>query len=372
MADKLKIGFIVNPIAGMGGKTALKGTDGAEALQKALSKGAVPEAGEKAKKALMMLEDTFDQIVFLTCPGDMGESALVSLGADYETVIGRADTTTAADTRRAAQVMVRRGACLLLFAGGDGTARDICGAVGDAVPVVGIPAGVKIQSAVFALSPRDGGALARLFIRGGAKETELREVVDLDEDEYRCHRLSAKLYGYMAVPKASGLVQDMKVGKISSDKGALAGAARCVIEDMQPGRFYAIGSGSSAKVVMEQLGLDYELLGIDVIKDGKIVVSDADERALLDILSAGAMGVVVSPIGGQGFLFGRGNRQFSSRILDRVGKENVTVLSTLQKLLTVSSGRLRVDTGDEDVDTKLKGFYNVVCGYRYFVTMPCE
>lgn len=365
-------GLIVNPIAGMGGKVALKGTDGAETLSAARALGARPESGLKAERALKPLLPLRDRLTILTASGDMGQALCEILGLKYRVVYDAPEATTAADTVAAARSIAEAGAQLLLFAGGDGTARDICRAVGETVPVLGIPAGVKIQSAVFALSPEAAGSVAA----GAAKASHLtvghREVVDLDEDAYRTGHISAALYGSMLVPDQPEQLQNMKQGGFSVEADQMTAIAGYLAERMEPGVCYAVGSGSSAKCISRRLGLPFELLGVDVIRDGRLLAGDVTEEQLWQFARSGGLRIIVSPIGGQGFLFGRGNHQFSARILRAVGKGGITVISPESKLLSIRDRKLRVDCGDPEVDRSLRGYYNVMCGYGYFLSLPCD
>jgi predicted polyphosphate/ATP-dependent NAD kinase len=255
------------------------------------------------------------------------------------------------------------GVDLLLFAGGDGTARNIYDAVGVDVPALGIPAGVKIHSAVYATTPAAAGDLAALFFRPQARGIELREaeVMDIDEDAFRENRLSAHLYGYLRVPYQRNLVQSAKAGAAGSDTAALEGIASEVVNGMQPGRLYVIGPGTTTRGIMRILELPDTLLGVDVVCDRRVVASDVNETDLLRLTAETPATVVVTAIGGQGHIFGRGNQQISPRVLRRVGLGNIVVVATHQKLLALEERPLLVDTGDDELNADL-------CGYRKVVT----
>ena len=260
--------------------------------------------------------------------------------------------TTAADTEDAATRMVEGGVSLILFAGGDGTARNIYNAVGDRLPVVGIPAGVKIHSAVYANTPRNAGDLAAHYLNG-SRAVRLREaeVMDIDEDAFRHDRVSARLYGYLRIPYERQLVQSAKAGSQVTDEA-----------------LYLIGAGTTTAMLMRLLELPDTLLGVDAVRDRRLVGSDLGEAQLLRLVEqAQADGasafIVVAVIGGQGHVFGRGSQQFSPAVIRAVGRANVIVVATQTKLLSLDGAPLRVDTGDEALDAELAGWVKVVTGH---------
>ena len=362
---KRKAGLIVNPIAGMGGKVGLKGTDGAEILRRAILIGATPESPRRAIRALERLAGLEDDLHFFTCPGEMGESELAPSGFDY-TVIGSITPgdTTAEDTERAAREIQAAGAELLLFVGGDGTARNICNAVGDRVPVLGIPAGVKMHSAVFGTTPRNAGELAKLFLQGKAVGTREAEVMDIDEDAFRDQRLSARLYGYLQVPFERRLVQSVKAGRTGQEDTVVRAIALDVIGNMEPDCLYIIGPGTTAREIMRVLDLENTLLGVDVVLNKSLVASDVNEGELLEIIEGKPARIVVTIIGGQGYLFGRGNQQISDRVIERVGKNNIIVIATKGKLFALNGEPMLVDTGNETVNEMLSGYVSVTTGVK--------
>lgn len=368
--NKKKLGLIVNPIAGMGGKVALKGTDGEAVLAASIARGAKPESGSKAIVALSELLPFKKQLVIYTVSGDMGETICRKLGFEYEVVYRSSTVTTPEDTMTAAKTLASLGADLLIFAGGDGTARNIYDSVGERLPVIGIPAGVKIQSAVFALSPAYAGRLALRYLNGKGCILHRQEVADLDEDAYRMGRVSAALYGYLQVPCYTDYVQSMKQTGFNNDRDKLLSMARFIIDRMDD-KPYAIGPGSTAKSIMEALELPYALLGVDVVENGRLVATDVTEEELWGFAQSGGLQIIVSPIGGQGFIFGRGNHQFSPRILRSVGRDRVIVMATDTKLISFG-GKLHIDCGDDAVNESMRGYYNVVAGYKYYISIYCK
>lgn len=362
-AKTWRVGFIVNPIAGIGGKVGLKGSDGRDTVRKALELGAVRVAPERASDTLRRLACAKDRIELITYPGEMGEDEARQCGFD-PTVIGSITSrqTRAADTREAAQMMAERNVDLLLFAGGDGTARDIFKAVGDGVPVLGIPAGVKIHSSVFAINPRRAAELAKDFLRGAARVRKM-EVMDIDEDEFRRGRVSARLYGYLTVPYERRLVQGAKAGTSGSHQSAKAAIGRYIVDHMMDDCYYILGPGTTVQAIGEVLGIDTTLLGVDLVYQRELVGKDLRETQLLEHVAGNSARIVVTVIGGQGYIFGRGNQQISPRVIRHAGRRNLIIVATQQKLLSLD-GPLLVDTGDRELDNSLSGYVRVITGYN--------
>ena len=365
MTEK-RLGLIINPLAGIGGSVGLKGSDGIEIQKRALELGAVPQASRRTIEALERLKDiTGLQIV--TYPGEMGEEAARACAFEPEVIGAIAQgKTTAQDTQNAASEMQQQGVDLLLFAGGDGTARDIYRAVGTSMTVLGIPAGVKIHSAVYATHPQSAGQLAALYLQGKVSGLREVEVMDIDEEAFRQNRLSVRLYGYLKIPFRSSLVQNQKMPS-SGEASALAGIAEDVVTKMEEGVLYIIGPGTTTRAIAEEMGLEKTLLGVDAVLNRALVARDASESQLLALLEEQGEGkarIMVTPIGGQGYLFGRGNQQISPHVIEKVGREQIMVVSTPEKLYALGSQPLLVDTGDRAVDEKLAGYLTVVTGYN--------
>lgn len=367
-----KLGVIVNPLAGMGGRVGLKGSDGEEILARALTLGARPEAPARTVRALKELHGVRKDLKVLCASKDMGERELQEAGMTPDDVLGfgSGDKTTAGDTVSAVREMKKRGCDLILFAGGDGTARDVLTAVGQSVPVLGIPAGVKIHSAVFARTPVLAGQTAKEFLTGGLPLSEA-EVMDIDEEAFRAGRVSAALYGYLSCPRERENMQGVK-SPTPDDQESLAGIASQIAKNMEDGVTYILGPGTTTRAVMDALGLPCTLLGVDVVRDKGLILSDAGEQELLAIVSGGRFKVVVTPIGGQGILFGRGNQQISPRILKKAGRENIIVAATHGKILEFGGRAMTLDTGDEEVNKLLGGYYRVVTGYGEETVLSCK
>lgn len=359
----IRLGLIVNPIAGMGGKVALKGTDGTEALRLAVERGAVPVAAARTDRALARLSGT-GPLQVLAAPGTMGADLANSRAFETEAVaVACEQPTTARDTRAAATEMLRRGIDLLLFAGGDGTARDIHDAVGTGMTVLGIPTGVKMHSGVFAESPEAAGDIAAAFLRRPPGDSRVRnaEVADIDESAVRDDRVSTCLYGSLRVPADGARLVGAKTSGAVND-AALEALARRTAREMEPGRLYVLGPGTTTGRVLTALELPGTLLGVDVVCDGRLVASDAGEAELLALIYDRPATIVAGVVGGQGFLFGRGNQQISAEVIRRVGVDNIVILADASKLHQLAPPRLRVDTGDESVDRLLTGYRKVHVG----------
>jgi predicted polyphosphate/ATP-dependent NAD kinase len=300
-----KVGLIVNPIAGMGGRVGLKGSDGEQTLRLARLLGAQPSAPGRVVQTLDVFKPLADQIELMTFPAQMGEAEARQAGFAPR-VIGRiqADRTTAEDTRRAARNMAEMAVDLLLFAGGDGTARDIYEAVGLDIPVIGIPAGVKIHSGVYATNPAQAAQLAILYLRGRVKALGELEVMDIDEEAFRRGQVRARLYGYLKVPLERRFTQGAKAASAKSDHEALAvqSIAEQVVETMAAGWLYIVGSGTTPRAIMDRLNLKNTLLGIDAVKDGSLVAKDLNETRLLEIIDSQKTKIIVAqaqtPAGG--------------------------------------------------------------------------
>jgi predicted polyphosphate/ATP-dependent NAD kinase len=364
-SSKKRLGLIVNPVAGLGGRVGLKGSDGAEIQRKARLLGAVPEVEERVLRALEALLPMKGDLDLLTCPGEMGERAARRCGFEpFVTGSITPGATTAADTHRAAQSMADAQVDLLLFAGGDGTARDIYAAIGAVLPALGIPAGVKIHSAVFAINPRSAGELALEYLKSRAPRFREAEVVDLDEDAYRVGDGSTCLYGYLRVPFRRNLVQNQKVPTPGSEAVQAQAVAADVVESMQKGWLYILGPGTTIRAIAQLLGMPKTLVGVDAVSCEEMIALDASEHQLLELLEHWPAKIVVTPIGGQGFLLGRGNQQISPRVIHKVGKGNILVVSLVQKLNALRGRPLLVDTGDPVLDKTLTGYISVTTGYH--------
>jgi predicted polyphosphate/ATP-dependent NAD kinase len=369
----LRLGLLINPYAGIGGAVGLKGSDGAAIRDEALKRGARPRAVERAHRALAVLAAERDRVRIYCWDGAMGSDALAGLHLDFE-VCGAAGAalTTARDTARAAQALAGCELDVLVFAGGDGTARDILDAVGDRVAVLGIPCGVKMHSAVYAVSPEAAGELLLRLARAGLVNVQHREVRDIDEDAFRQGVVKARFYGELLTPEEGHFLQRTKVAGLESDELAAEDIAADIVESMEHGRIYLIGPGSTTAAIMAQLDLPNTLLGVDAICDNEVLLTDAGESELLELLAREnkPAEIIVTAIGGQGHVFGRGNQQFSPAVLRKVGLGNIIIVAGKGKLSGLQGQPLLVDTNDPELDRALSGYRRVVTGYHDAVLYP--
>ena len=361
------IGLVVNPVAGVGGPAGLKGSDGHEIQASARARGSARKAGERAARALAVIARSHPDAVIATAAGEMGEDAVLAAGLDARVVYAAASETTAADTTAAAAAIAAN-ADLLLFVGGDGTARDVWSGIPVGFAALGVPAGVKMYSACFAVSPAAAGAVATAWTDNEVSGLPLREceVLDVVEEQLRFGRIDPRLFGTMMVPYAPGRTQSRKAATPASGHDAVVGAADGLVALLIPEITYLLGPGSTLAEVARQLGVASTLLGVDVLRGGEIVLADASEQQLLDALAA-APGdapaqAVVTVIGGQGFLLGRGNQQISATVLKRLGANPLLVVATEDKLLGLAGRPLLVDTGDPQLDASLVGYARVITG----------
>ncbi|ATG78120.1 ATP-NAD kinase family protein [Pseudoalteromonas sp. 1_2015MBL_MicDiv] len=359
-----KLGLIVNPVAGLGGTVALKGSDGAHTAAKAIELGAEPKANIRTKAALEVLLPYKERLTIYTVNGDMGEQTAKALGFNVEVVYNTAAITTSDDTEQAAKILKNSGVDLVLFAGGDGTARNICHAIEDTIPVLGIPAGCKIHSGVYAITPKAAGRVVEMLVKGELVTLADADVMDIDEDAFRQGTVKAKRYGEMQTPSEVRYMQAVKNGGKETDELVLADIAAHVVSQMDEDTFYIMGSGSTVEAIMEEMGLENTLLGVDLIKDQTLVAQDLTAKQLLELTHDQSTKLVITLIGGQGHIFGRGNQQLSPALIRAIGKENIIVVATKTKLQALNGRPLICDTGDGELDDELTGYIKVTTGFN--------
>ncbi len=351
----LRIGVIVNPIAGLGGPAALKGSDGIDTQRIARARGAVPRSAERVRAAFAPLSSRSADFALVTWGGAMGADALIGIGLRPQVLGVPHDPSTAADTQAAARAMLQHGVDVLVFAGGDGTARDLAAVMPTTIPVLGIPAGVKMHSGVFGITPADVGEIIRRMLDGGLVAAEIAEVRDIDEAALREGRVATRYYGELGVPRVGGYLQHVKSGDVEVEELVLEEIAHTVTERLAARRdVVVLGPGSTVAAIKRRLGIEPTLLGFDVLKDGECAAADADATTLARLVDADTK-LVLSFTRGQGFLIGRGNQQLTPEILRRIPRANIWVVATRTKLATLSGRPLRVDSGDRDLDRRLGG-----------------
>lgn len=368
-----KLGLIINPLAGIGGPLALKGSDGDALVSQALARGAELRAPQRAAQALQPLLAAAETVEILGFSGAMAEDAALALGFAF-TSVGTAarQPSSAGDTIAAAQRLKAEGVDLLLFVGGDGTARDVATAVGSDLPVLGVPAGVKMHSGVYAVSPVSAGEITLNMISNELIDIELSEVRDIDEEAFRAGRVRSRYYAELLVPRLGGFLQQVKSSGREVEELVLEDIAAHLLEDMEDECLYLVGPGSSTAAFMSAQGLGNTLLGVDVVKAGQCLVADADERALLDCLARhqGPVTMIITAIGGQGHILGRGNQQFSPQVIRAVGLDNIIVVATKTKITALQGRPLLVDSNDPELDKALEGYRQVVTGYHDVILYP--
>jgi predicted polyphosphate/ATP-dependent NAD kinase len=361
---QFKLGLIVNPVAGLGGSVALKGSDGEDTAAKAIALGAEPKSNSRTKAALEVLVPHQSNITIYTVNDEMGEQTAKALGFNTQVVYQSNSPTTSDDTEAAARLLQLQGVDLILFAGGDGTARNICHAVEDSVPVLGIPAGCKIHSGVYAITPKAAGRVVEMLVKGELVTLSDADVMDIDEVAFRQGTVKAKRYGEMQVPSEVRYVQAVKNGGKETDELVLADIAAYVVSEMDADILYVMGSGSTVGAVMEEMGLENTLLGVDLVEDQALVGQDLTAQQLLELTKERETKLVITLIGGQGHIFGRGNQQLSPALIKAIGRDNIIVVATKTKLQALNGRPLICDTGDSKLDDELSGYIRVTSGFN--------
>lgn len=366
-----KLGLLINPVAGMGGSVGLKGTD--HMVEEAIRRGAKPRANDRVRQALKELLEIKNELEIVTCPGDMGEDTAKSMG--FRTAVlhtgGRRSLKDLFDSSRTDTIVLSKameevGVDLLLFAGGDGTARDIYEGVGTELPALGIPAGVKIHSPVYAKNPQSAGDLAKLWLTGKVTKTAEQEVLDIDEELYRQEIINTRLYGYLSVPLEHVFTQNRKAPTPLSETASIESIAHEIVEHMEEDTYYLIGAGTTTRGVMQMLGLKNTLIGVDLIRNKELVANDIYGDKILDFIKGKKTKLIVTVTGGQGFLFGRGNQQITPEVIREIGKENIIILATKAKIAEFHHQPFLVDTPDEELNKELCGYYRVITAYGEF------
>lgn len=356
---------------------ALKGSDGESIRDQALAMGARQRAVERTHRAFSVLSEAGLAVKIYCWDGAMGADALQGLDLDHE-VCGHSEVQLSepSDTRAAAQVLAKLDIDVLVFAGGDGTARDVLDALEQASTpqraCLGIPCGVKMHSSVYAVSPEAGGELLQRLARAGLVNVERREVRDIDEDAFRAGSVKARYYGELLTPEEGHFLQHTKVSGVENAELVAQDIAAYVVETMSEDTLYLLGPGSTTAAITDNLDLPGTLLGVDAVCAGKLMLADANAPQLLDLAErhAGPTKIVLTAIGGQGHVFGRGNQQFSPELIRVVGLDNIQIVAAKGKITALEGRPLLVDTNDPVLDAALSGYRTVLTGYQDSILYP--
>jgi predicted polyphosphate/ATP-dependent NAD kinase len=366
------IGIVINPLAGLGGAVGLKGSDGSGTVAQAYARRASFDARVRALPALLQLRAAADVAHFrvITVAGAMGEDSCRIAGLEARVVAWPAGSpSSSADTALACRAFIDAGVDLILFAGGDGTARDIAAVAGTDLPLIGIPCGVKMYSGVFALTAARAGEVAAQCARGPF-DVHPVELLDIDEAELRADRASTRLHGHVPAPVDRTRMQASKAHMPDSGRADIDAACRQLAAEFERDTLYIVGPGTTMATLCERAGVRGTMLGVDAIANGTVVAADASEDTLLNLLDVWpSASIVVGVIGRQGCLFGRGNQPISARVLSRVARQRIEVVASVRKLLSLVDGRLFVDTGDANMDRALAGPLRIRTGANRSMVM---
>src|SRR4051794_31093071 len=352
-----RAGLIVNPVAGVGGRYALKGSDDATAVARLIANGAPRLAAGRAGRALRVLRALAPDVEIFAPAGEMGEDEAVEAGLGVTRLGAQPGIpTTVEDTRGAAAELGDRAVDLVVFAGGDGTARDVVDVVGKRVPVLGVPCGVKMRSAVFGTTPESAGEASGRYLANPS----LWPLVDAEVLDAGDGALAGDLFGVARVPSVRGSLQHGKAAPPRSDDTALTALCEEMARELEPSQLYLFGPGTTTARVLRALGLEATPLGVDAVRDGELVASDLDEDAIMRLVGeASTATLVLGVIGGQGFLLGRGNQQISPRVVRAIGPDNIVIIAGADKVAALDPPVLHVDLGDAAEEHLLRGYRRV-------------
>ncbi len=368
-----KLGVIINPYAGLGGSVGLKGSDGEAIRSEAFARGAEQRAPARMQRTLESISELNQQIEVICFAGDMGEVAAKNAGFIPRIIgVAKNNPSEAEDTCAAAQALMNEQADLILFAGGDGTARLIADVVGTVQPVLGVPSGVKMHSGVYAISPEAAGEILKQLLTGKLVNIAERDVKDIDEEAFRNGQVRARFYGTLLVPEDSQNLQQVKNAGTERDELAQLDVAQEMIDQLQPDTLYLVGPGSTTHLFLQELGLEGSLLGVDLLLNNKLIALDVSAPQIVQQLDnfTGQVKIIITAIGGQGHILGRGNQQFTPAIVRRIGKDNIYIIAARGKILALDGRPLLVDTNDPQLDKQLVGYWPVITGYRDTIIYP--
>ncbi len=354
----LSLGFVVNPVSGIGGTVGLKGSDGVVGEARGL--GGTARAIPRVEQLLGTHPRCFSGFRVFTWAGAMGGGLLSPHGIDAE-VIGEAPpVTTSEDTCAAVDAFVARRIDLIVFVGGDGTARDVA-ARAARTPIIGLPAGVKMHSGVFVRSPARLAEILGRVRDGGLVAVRDAEIRDLDEAALRRGVVRSRFYADVKVPDLGDYVQHTKIGGVEDETLAQAEIAAYVADEVrQSSSTFLLGPGSTVSAIKSELGSTGTLLGFDLFDASGCLETNLAERRLLEL---GQFVVVVSFTRGQGALIGRGNLELSIEVLARLRREDLWVVGTRNKLASLDGRPLLVDSGSATIDQRFSGLIEVIAGF---------
>ena len=370
MITKKKIGFILNPIAGMGGKIGLKGTDGIEIYELISKLGLEPWSPVRGLRFLEFLKKLDNNLKIVVYSDQMGGNLVKNIGFEMISITKNENNkyTSSMDTKIAVKKMLEMGVDIIIFVGGDGTARDIQDSVGINIPVIGVPAGVKMYSSVFASSPETAAKITINYLNGNIKKTIEAEVLDIDENLFRNGIYRIKLYGFLKIPYDNVYYPGSKIPTSENEELNQIEIAQEIINNLDNNIYYIIGPGSTTKRIIKNLNFETSLLGIDIIKGRKLIGSNLNEYKILEIINKNKSKLIITPIGGQGYIFGKGNLEISANVIKKIGgKKNIIIISTKNKIYKLNQKPFLIDTNDKELDERLSGWYKVIVGFNEYM-----
>jgi predicted polyphosphate/ATP-dependent NAD kinase len=371
-----KLGVIVNPYAGIGGSVGLKGSDGEEIRTEAFARGAEPRAPARMQRCLEVLLAFRDQLDIYAFAGDMGEAEIKAAGLTC-TLVGRAASVPSSpeDTVNAVTALLNEKVDLILFAGGDGTARNLADALERAnaqqQAVLGVPSGVKMHSGVYAITPEAAGEIVRCLLNKQIVNVESCEVRDIDEDAFRAGKVKTRLYAHLHAPRLPQFLQQVKNSGAAQDELVKLDIANYLIDQLEDDSLYIVGPGSTTQVFMEQLGVQGTLLGVDLIANRDLLAADVSAAQLREHMgSFNQVRLIITAIGGQGHIIGRGNQQLAPDILRSIPRSHIQIIATKEKIQSLQGRPLLVDSNDPELDKSFSGYQSVLVGYDEFILYP--
>ncbi len=375
--NKFKLGLIINPYAGIGGSVGLKGSDGDEIRTQALALGAEVRALTRVDRCLAMLHEYIADIDIYCFAGDMGEISAKACGCNY-TLVGQAQTnpSSAQDTLAATSALIKESVDIILFAGGDGTARNIADALqrlgAEQQVVLGVPSGVKMHSGVYAITPEAAGEILLCLLKKQLVNVQACDVRDIDEAAFREGRVKTRMYASLYAPLLPQFLQQVKNSGAAQDELVKLDIANYLIDNLLDDTLYIIGPGSTTQLFLEQLGVRGSLLGVDVILNRGLIATDVSARQLRHLITNhnGDVQLIITAIGGQGHIIGRGNQQLAPDILRAIPRKNIHIIATKEKILSLQNRPLLVDSNDPELDKSFSGYQSVLVGYDEFILYP--